>query len=211
MKSQNESSQTKPKILNFAANGAFYLWIYHEYTNKFNNNTAVSTLVTRQQLRNVKWQQETKWRAIFRLVTLVKELFLSASWTILHQISAWKFYISRRSGTGLKEPLSPKMLLKTEYNSSQIRRDVGPCENSTICRQIYVLKNVTLANRVDLVGVYIHAEKYKYRSLGNIFPLLGLLPDFRELILTLFNKFVDVGPYKFLTRSNTKCVFWIFS
>jgi hypothetical protein len=99
------------------------------------------------------------------------------------------------------------MLLKTEYSSPRIRLEVGPYENSTICRQIYVLENLTLANRVDLVGVYIQGEKYKYRSLGNIFPLLGLLPDFRELILTLFNTFVDVGPYKFFTRSNTKCVF----
>jgi hypothetical protein len=73
--------------------------------------------------------------------------------------------------------------------------------------QIYVLENLTLANCLDLVGVYIQGEKYKYRSLGNICPLLGLLPDFRELILTLFNKFVDVGLYKLFTGSNTKCVF----
>ena len=99
------------------------------------------------------------------------------------------------------------MLLKTEYCPLRIHLDAGSCENLTICCQIYVLENLTLANRVDLVDVYIQGEKYKYQSLGNIFPLLRLLPDFRELILTLFNKFVDVGPYKFFTGSNTKCIF----
>ena len=40
--------------------------------------------------------------------------------------------------------------------------DVGPtgqCEKSTICGQIYILENLTSANHVDLVGVYIQSEK----------------------------------------------------
>ena len=82
------------------------LFIY-EYTSKFNNNTAVSTLVTRQQLRNVKWQQETKWGAIFRLFTLVKELFFSASWTTLHQIFSMKILYFKAFGNRFKGAVEP--------------------------------------------------------------------------------------------------------
>ena len=117
---------------------------------------------------------------------VVYQLFLSAWWIKLRLICGMKMLCFKAFGNRFKEALEPLNAAKSKVLSTSNLRRCGTVRKVGHMWPNLVLENLTFANHVDLVGPYIQAEKYK------------LSPDFRQLILALFDKLLDVGPYIFL-------------